>query len=168
MIIGLLGPSCSGKSYFLKRLKEDAQFHVPMSVVTRESRAEDSWHMRFVSLQEFDRMRDRNELYLVTEAFGNHYACIKSISHVENTAVIITKDNIPEIREIGGHVIRILPISLDKAIEKIIALERGNQEARISQIRKEFEEKTSDADATFRNSYHDGAFADFIKLLGTL
>ena len=170
MIIGLLGPSCSGKSFFLKSLKESARFFVPMSITTRPERKEDLWHLKHASKRIFEKMKKQRKLCFVTEAFHGSYACLKF--HQANnldTALIITRDNIPELKSISGIVVKIIPFDSRKAIEKIMLQNRGNREERVECLLLDISNKEDTlADVIFENHYDEESLRKFLALIQKL
>ncbi len=170
MIVGLLGSSCSGKSFFLKLLR-DAGFYVPMSVTTRPQREEEMWHLRNVEKREFEKLNAGGSLCFVTEAFGNLYACMEfSEGAVDgDVAIIITKGNIPELRKGGGRVVRILPSDPQMAMEKIQLLKRGDMERRRTELLADIAESDGGlVDRVFYNGYDAESCWRFLVLMDEL
>ncbi|MDP3883275.1 MAG: hypothetical protein Q8Q48_04445 [Candidatus Staskawiczbacteria bacterium] len=170
MIIGLLGPSCSGKSFLLKSLKELAEFFVPMSVTTRPQRKEELWHLKHVSKRAFEKMEKQGELCFVTDAFHGSYACLKfHQASSPDTALIITKGNIPELKSMGGIVVKIIPSDPQKAIEKINLQNRGNKKERIEALLLDLSNREDAlADVVFENCYDEESLRDFLDLIQKL
>lgn len=170
MIIGLLGPSCSGKSFFLKSLQELVGFCIPMSVTTRPQREEELWHLRHVSKRSFEVMKDQEKLCFITEAFRHSYACLR-FGHGSDadTALIITKGNIPELKGMGGAVVKIIPHDPEEAIKRITSQGRKNKEGRIQQLLLDFSSKEDTlADVIFENRYDEASLKDFLILIQKL
>lgn len=170
MIIGLLGPSCSGKSFFLNLLCSSG-FHVPMSVTTRPQREEDVWHLRYIDRSQFESLNERKGLCFVTEAFGHSYACIEFSEEVfrKDIAIIITKGNIPELSKRGGLVVQILPLNPQEAMRRIQLLGRGNQDQRIRELYSYFaDSKDVLADRIFYNDYTMESRQRFLDLVNEL
>lgn len=170
MIIGLLGPSCSGKSFFLKSLQALAGFSVPMSITTRPQRKEELWHLRHASKRLFEAMKDQGKLCFITEAFRNSYACLK-FEHGSgiDTALIITRGNIPELRSMGGVVVKIVPCDPEEAIRRIASQGRKNKEGRIQQLMLDLSSKEDAlADVIFENRYDESSLQDFLALIQKL
>lgn len=170
MIIGLLGPSCSGKSFFLKSLQALAGFSVPMSVTTRPQRKEELWHLRHVSKRSFEAMKIQGKLCFVTEAFRNSYACLR-FEHGSDTetALIITRDNIPELKSMGGVVVKIIPHDAEEAMRRIASQGRKNKEGRTQQLLLDLSSKEDTlADVIFENRYDDASLKDFLALIQRL
>lgn len=167
MIVGLLGSSCSGKSFFLNLL-HDLGYYVPLSVTTRPQRDEEIWHLQHIGKQKFEELNDKGKLCFVTEAFGNVYACMEFSEEAVNrdVAIIITKDNIPELRRKGGFVIRIAPSDVQEAARRIQFLKREGADRRIADL---FSTENSNlADVEFRNSYDQESCRRFVKLIDEL
>ncbi len=170
MIIGLLGPSCSGKSFFLKSLQELAGFSVPMSITTRSQRKEELWHLRHASKRLFEAMKDQGKLCFITEAFHNSYACLK-FEHGSgtDTALIITRGNTPELRSMGGVVVKIIPHDPEEAMRRIASQGRKNKERRIQQLLLDLSNKEDAlADVIFENRYDEASLQDFLALIQRL
>jgi guanylate kinase len=170
MIIGLLGPSCSGKSFFLKSLRALAGFSVPMSVTTRPQRKEEFWHLRHVSKRSFEAMKSQEKLCFITDAFHNSYACLKfEYGGGTDVALIITRDNIPELRGMGGVVVKIIPHDAEESIRRIASQGRKNKEGRIQQLRLDLSGKEDAlAEVIFENRYDEASLHDFLALIQTL
>jgi guanylate kinase len=170
MIIGLLGSSCSGKSFFISFLYSIG-FFVPMSVTTRPQREEEMWHLRHMDQQEFESLNKQGGLSFVTEAFGNSYACIEFSQEAvdRDVAIIITKGNIPELRKNGGLVIQILPSNPQETIDKIQLLNRGDKDRRIEELLADLaNSENSVADAVFYNDYTQESQNRFSALIDEL
>lgn len=135
MFVGLLGPSCAGKSFFLTQLNKTG-FHVPISITTRPGRDDETWHINAVHQQEFDRLRNDGRLCFVTGAFNHAYACLDFLPEHQrgDAAIIITEENVPELMQCGGIVIQLLPTDPAEAIKRIRLLDRGDPERRIQQL----------------------------------
>lgn len=170
MIIGLLGPSCSGKSFFLKSLQVLAGFSVPMSVTTRPQRKEEFWHLRHVSKRSFEVMNGQGKLCFVTEAFNNSYACLKfNLGSDTDTAIIITRGNIFELRSMGGIVMKIIPHDTEEAMRRIASQGRKNKERRVQQLLLDLSNKEdTSADVIFENRYDEASLQDFLALIQKL
>lgn len=102
MLIGLLGPSGSGKTFGLRILRENQNFSVPMSVTTRPRRIEDDWYIECVTLAQYCELVSSQSLMLMTEVFGEFYACKKFNPSAGDWAVIIARDQTNELRKLGG------------------------------------------------------------------
>jgi len=170
MIIGLFGPSCSGKSFFLKSLRALAGFSVPMSVTTRPQRKEDLWHLRHINKRSFELMKSQGKLCFITKAFHNSYACLKfNIGSYTDTAIIITRGNIPELKDMGGVVVKIVPNNPEEAMRRIASQGRKNKEGRIQELLLDFSHKEDfSADAIFENRYDKVSLHDFFALIQRL
>lgn len=170
MIIGLLGPSCSGKSFFLKSLQELVGFSIPMSVTTRPQRKEELWHLRHVSKRSFETMKGQGKLCFITEAFSYSYACLR-FDHGSDvdTALIITRGNIPELKGMGGVVVKIIPHDPEEAIKRITSQGRKNKERRVQELLLDLSDKEDAlADVIFENRYDEASFNDFLTLIQKL
>jgi guanylate kinase len=170
MIIGLLGPSCSGKSFFLKSLRELGNFFIPMSITTRPQREEELWHLKHVSRRAFEKMKEKGKLCFVAEAFHGSYACLKFRQASDlDTALIITRGNIPELKSMGGIVVKIIPSDSQKAIKKINLQNRGNKEKRIEALLLDLSTKEDAlANVIFENRYDEESFRNFLNLIQNL
>ncbi len=170
MIIGLLGPSCTGKSFFLKSIQKLAGFSIPMSVTTRLQRKEELWHLRHVSKRAFDVMKGQGKLCFITEAFHHSYACLR-FDHEsdEDTALIITSGNIPELKGMGGVVVKIIPHDPEEAIKRIASQDRKNKEGRVQELLLDLSSKEDTlADVIFANRYDEASLQDFLALIQSL
>lgn len=170
MIIGFLGPSCSGKSFFLKSLQELAGFSIPMSVTTRPQRKEELWHLRHVSKRAFDVMKGQGKLCFITEAFHHSYACLR-FDHGSDadTALIITRGNISELKSMGGVVVKIVPHDPEEAIKRIASQGRKNKERRVQELLLDLSDKDDlSADVIFENRYDEASLNDFLILIQKL
>lgn len=170
MIVGLLGSSCSGKSFFLKLLC-DAGFYIPMSVTTRPQREEEMWHLRNVEKREFEKLDAGGGLCFVTEAFGNSYACVEFSEETigRDVAIIITKGNVPELRKKGGRVVRIFPFDPQSAMERIQLLKRGDMDRRRTELLADLAESGDGlADRVFYNGYDKESCRRFLVLMDEL
>ncbi len=171
MVIGLLGPSCSGKSFFINLLQSTG-FFVPMSVTTRPQRNEEFWHLRHMDRQEFDTLDEKGGLCFVTEAFGNSYACIEFSEQkktYQDVAIIITKGNIPELKRSGGIVVQILPTDPQEAVDRINLLKRKDKDKRITELLSDIANSgNSAADRVFYNDYTEVSQNRFLALLEDL
>ncbi len=170
MIIGLLGPSCSGKSFFLKSIQELAGFSIPMSVTTRPQRKEEFWHLRHVSKRSFEAMKDQEKLCFITEAFRHSYACLRFDHECDvDTAIIITRGNIPELKGMGGVVVKIIPYDPEEAIKRIASQGRKNKERRAQELLLDLSDKEDTlADVIFENRYDEASLNDFLILIQKL
>lgn len=170
MIIGLLGPSCSGKSFFLKSLQELAGFSIPMSVTTRPQRKEELWHLRHVSKRFFEAMKGQGKLCFITEAFRHSYACLRFDRGSDaDTALIITRGNIPELKGMGGVVVKIIPYDPEEAIKRITSQGRKNKERRVQELLLDLSDKKDTlADVIFENRYDEASLRDFLSLIQKL
>ncbi len=77
LMLVLSSPSGAGKSTIARNLLEsDHDLSLSVSVTTRQRRGSeiDGVHYRFVSLREFERLRDDDELLEWAEVHGNFYA----------------------------------------------------------------------------------------------
>jgi guanylate kinase len=76
LMLVLSSPSGAGKSTIARNLLEsDGGFELSVSVTTRQRRASeiDGVHYHFVSLRDFERLRDTDELLESAEVHGNFY-----------------------------------------------------------------------------------------------
>ena len=82
LVFIISAPSGSGKSTLVKRLMEsDPQLVFSTSVTTRRPRTGevDGESYRFVSVEDFLRLRDSGELLEWAEVFGNYYGTARSV-----------------------------------------------------------------------------------------
>lgn len=166
MIIGLMGPSCSGKSFFFSLLQKKG-FIVPQSVTTRTQRKCEAWHLRSISKKDFVKLKESNCLSFVTQAFNNYYACVNFPDHSKNNIVmIITRENVVELRSKGGIIIYIKPWDIQYCIDLIRSQGRTDSDDRITELlfsSKKFEELKPDV--TFCNKYNRKSAKQFIELI---
>jgi guanylate kinase len=76
LLLILSSPSGAGKSTLTRLLKEnDEHIKLSVSATTRPRRPSevDNVHYRFVTLEQFTKLRDRGELLEWAEVHGNHY-----------------------------------------------------------------------------------------------
>lgn len=80
----LSSPSGAGKSTISRLLLKDGQLELSVSVTTRKKRSNEvnGLHYHFVSKEEFEHKRDRNEFIEWAEVHGNYYGTLRET--VEN------------------------------------------------------------------------------------
>jgi len=80
-LIVMSSPSGAGKSTISRLLRDDAdmQLALSVSVTTRQRRASevDGVHYHFISVKEFERRRDNDELIEWAEVHGNYYGTLR-------------------------------------------------------------------------------------------
>ncbi|WP_273717557.1 MULTISPECIES: guanylate kinase [Bartonella] len=81
----LSSPSGAGKSTISRLLLKDGHLELSVSVTTRKKRSSEvnGLHYHFISKEEFDHKRDRDEFIEWAEVHGNYYGTLRET--VENT-----------------------------------------------------------------------------------
>ncbi|RCL04031.1 MAG: guanylate kinase [Candidatus Tokpelaia sp. JSC189] len=83
LIIIISSPSGAGKSTLSRLLWEDENMNLVLSVsvTTRKRRASEveGVHYHFISMKEFERLRDSDELIEWAEVHGNYYATLRTV-----------------------------------------------------------------------------------------
>lgn len=167
MLIGLIGPSCCGKSFFLEALRRDLGFYIPIGITTRPARDKDDGYLKHISSDEFADMRGKNQLCFVANVFGNYYAYMAISDHGnKNIAIEIVRENISEFRSLGGCLGKVLPVNLERGLEKVYAGRTAGLQAREAEMRTEFSLRDDEVfDFVFRNNYSNGSLNDFLLLV---
>ena len=168
MILGLLGPSCCGKSHFLEVLNITEGYFIPRGVTTRDKRVTDNGDLLHVNVDQFKKLQKEGMLQLVADVFDNYYAYenFHNISDVNNIAVEIVRENISELKKIGGIVGKIMPMTLEIGISKISERRSQGILLREKDLRNEFLLPDNDLfDFIFFNEYTEKSVINFLKLL---
>lgn len=134
MRVGLMGASCSGKSFLLSLLRENG-FTSPQCVTTRESRGSDElWHLISIEKEHFHRLNDSKRLCFIAETFGNYYACVDFPYKDADVAVIVRPENVEELHSMRGLVIHVQPFDNGYCEQLIKAKSRNNYQMRVSEL----------------------------------
>ncbi|ENN93442.1 guanylate kinase [Bartonella bovis] len=83
----LSSPSGAGKSTLSRLMLKDEQLELSISVTTRQRRPSevDGIHYHFISKEEFEHMRDKDEFIEWAEVHGNYYGTLRK--NVENALI---------------------------------------------------------------------------------
>ncbi|AQX30437.1 guanylate kinase [Bartonella schoenbuchensis] len=83
----LSSPSGAGKSTLSRLMLKDAQLELSISVTTRQRRPSevDGLHYHFISKEEFEHKRDKDEFIEWAEVHGNYYGTLRK--NVENALI---------------------------------------------------------------------------------
>ncbi|MEL6093145.1 guanylate kinase [Bartonella schoenbuchensis] len=83
----LSSPSGAGKSTLSRLMLEDKQLELSISVTTRQRRPSevDGLHYHFISKEEFEHKRDKDEFIEWAEVHGNYYGTLRE--NVENALI---------------------------------------------------------------------------------
>lgn len=79
LLMILSSPSGAGKTTLSRLLLESGELHLSISVTTRERRPSEvnGVHYHFISVKEFERKRDNDELIEWAKVHGNYYGTLK-------------------------------------------------------------------------------------------
>lgn len=167
MLVGLVGPSCCGKSFLLEYLRRDLGFYIPLGITTRPARDRDDGYLKHIPVEEFVDMNSDNKLCFVANVFGNYYAYMSIMGHGDkNIAIEIVRENIPEFRSLGGYLVKVLPASLESGLKKVYAGRTAGLQLREAEMRTEFSLCDDEVfDFVFRNNYSNGSLNDFLLLI---
>lgn len=164
MLLGLLGPSCCGKSFYLKVLQENLDFYVPVGITTRPARIEENGKLEHIDELEFSERQRRNELCFIAEVSGYRYAYPIVDPNVRNIAIEIRRENIPELKAYYGFVMKIVPEKLEEGINRILLKRKQGTLERKEELIKEFETLENDSfDLIFRNNYDNESRLTFLN-----
>ncbi|EJF89830.1 guanylate kinase [Bartonella melophagi] len=83
----LSSPSGAGKSTLSRLMLKDEQLKLSISVTTRQKRPSevDGFHYHFISKEEFEHKRDKDEFIEWAEVHGNYYGTLRK--NVENALI---------------------------------------------------------------------------------
>lgn len=166
MIVGLVGPSCSGKSFLLGVLQSELGFTVPKGITTRSAREKDNGDLEHITRNEFQRRQCRGMLSMIAEVFGNSYAYPRLEINGLDIAIEIVKENIPELRLCRGIAVKVIPYNLDDGIGRIVQMRKDRTKERIAEFVTECLDTDSLCfDLVFRNKYNDESRLEFIGLI---
>lgn len=169
MIIGLIGPSCSGKSCLLKVLQDNLDFYIPIGITTRPERNEENGVLEHIANQEFIIRQQENKLCFVAESFGYYYAYPVFPSNKENIAIEIVRKNIPELKANKGYAIKIIPTDLNEGINRILAKRtHGTEERKLELVKEYYTAKNGIFDFVFMNNYDNESINLFLDLIKRL
>lgn len=169
MVIALLGPSCCGKSYFLRVLRDKLDVYVPIGITTRPERMRDNGELEHLSIDDFLARKKQGMLSFAAEVFGHHYAYPRLPVEKRLIAIEIVRENIPELRSLNGLAIKIMPPSLEIAIKKIEMARKLNIEKRKNDLMQEFRDHDANLfDHEFVNHYDDRSKDCFLDLIRSI
>lgn len=137
MLVVLLGPSCSGKSTFLKELVKDEGYHAVRTATTRPKRMrEDLSSYYFLKDQSFAEWEERGDLLCVETFRGWRYGVprdelVRSASKT-NRVVILTVGGVLELLArhadiITGDALSVLYLGVDGVTAEHRAYRRGDE-----------------------------------------
>jgi len=142
LIVGLFGPSCSGKSSFLRALQEKLDFYIPIGITTRPKRAEENGDLEHINDLEFIERAQKDSLCFIAKVSGYYYAYPIINPSIRNIAIEIRRENIPELKTYNGVVIKVIPCRLEEGIGRILSKRkqgtyngRGCQDTEIDKFR---------------------------------
>ena len=167
MVIALIGPSCSGKSFYLQLLNRCMSFVVPTGITTRAPRMKDNGVLRHVTEQEFGELSAAKRLCFVDEVFGHQYAYAYPLSTADaNVGIEIRRNNIAELRMMGGVLLKVIPDSLELGLERIRAGRAEPAAIRIQELESEFRLIDEPGfDGIFRNRFDPESADRFLDLV---
>ncbi len=169
MIIGLVGPSCSGKSFLLNILQSILGFTVPRGITTRPMREEENGNIEHVTREEFHSMQNNGKLFMIAEVFGNLYAypCFE----IDNSdiAIEIVRENIPELKYYNGIAIKVIPSNFDDGMNRIAQMRKIRMKERIAELVTDCRNNDcSHFNFVFHNKYNDESRLEFIELIKSI
>lgn len=169
MIVGLVGPSCSGKSFLLNVLQSVLGFTVPIGITTRPMREEDNGNLEHITREEFQGMQNNGMLSMIAEVFGNLYAYPRLEINNLDIAIEIVRENIPELRLYNGVAIKVIPFNLDDGINRIAQMRKIGAKERMTEFVTDWRnDDCSYFNFVFYNKYNDESKLEFIELIRSI
>jgi guanylate kinase len=169
MIVGLIGPSCSGKSFLLNILDVWMGFIVPKGITTRLPREHDNGNLEHVSRETFLQMKTNGKLSMIADVFGNMYAYLKFEIDDRDLGIEIMTENIPELKYYRGVAVKVIPYDLEEGIRRLTETRKAGIQERVAQYMVFCQEDNcSQFDFVFRNKYSDESRMEFIELIKTV
>lgn len=168
MLICLIGPSCCGKSHFLKTLQSKLNFNVPIGITTRPKREEDNGLLEHMSEEKFLKFKESGKICFIAEMFDHHYA-YRAFSKTGKFAIEVVRNNIEELKKIGGYAIKILPKNIEEGLKRIDLKRNHSVEERKQELQAEFYSTNNEMfDYVFRNGYDNESLKRFLNLVKNL
>lgn len=169
MIVGLVGPSCSGKSFLLNIFQSMLGFTVPRGITTRLMREEDNGNLEHVTRKEFQSMQNNGMLSMIAEVFGNLYAYPRLEINSSDIAIEIVRENIPELRHYNGIAIKVISFNLDDGMNRIAQMRKIGTKERMAEFVADCrDDDCSRFDFVFHNKYNDESKVEFIELIKSI
>lgn len=119
----IVGRSCTGKTTIVKELKKTVDFFEVHSFTTRPRRVNElnGGDHEFITLEEFNRLKNENKLIDVIEYNGNYYGLSEeSFDFTKNNIVVVEPSGIRNLKEKLATRFDIIAIELDAPDEVIL------------------------------------------------
>lgn len=171
MIVGIVGPSCSGKSFLLNTLQLILGFTVPRGITTRPIRERDNGNLEHVTIEEFHHMQNNGRLSMIAEVFGSLYAYPRLEINSSNSdiAIEIVRENIPELKCYKGIAIKIIPFNFDDGMNRIAQMRKIGMKERMDEFVTDYRDNDySHFNFVFHNKYNDESRLEFIELIKSI
>jgi len=169
MVIALLGPSCCGKSHLLRVLRDKLDAYVPIGITTRPKRLLENGELEHLSVDDFLARKKQGMLSFAAEVFGHHYAYPRLPVEKRLIAIEIVRENIPELRSLNGLAIKIMPPSLEIAVQRVEKSREFSAEDRKNDLMREFQDHDANLfDHEFVNHYDDRSADCFLDLIRSI
>jgi len=150
MIIAVASPSASGKTTLVTQALEKFNLHRLITTTTRKPRVgESDKDYHFVSVDEFNALKEANEFIEYNEVYGNLYGLTKTeiTSHIHETCIVILDvGGVDTIKTLFPDVVKtifIMPESVDDL--KMRLSERGDDTDEIGRRLAEIDREISEA-----------------------
>lgn len=172
----LTGPSAVGKSTLRNYYCNKKKAKKISALTTRLAREFEVEIHRTVNSKQFNKLLKNKKLCFISENFGFKYAYlikdIKSYSRRPKIIELDSKTAVNEQKKLKTCIIRILPVSKEEAIKKLL-LKRNNIKSRLKdldeQLSSEFIlERQKAGDYLFINQYNQKSLNDFCELINRL
>ncbi|MDD3821736.1 MAG: guanylate kinase [Bacilli bacterium] len=114
ILLIIMGRSCTGKTTLVKSLKDD--FHEALSFTTRAIRTGETngADYNFISIERFNEMKNRGELFEYIEYNGNYYGLnADSFDFGRDNIVIVEPDGAKQLKQALSDRFNILTIQLE-------------------------------------------------------
>jgi len=165
-MVGLFGPSCSGKSSFLRALQEKLDFYIPVGITTRPKRAEENGDLEHINDLEFIERAQKDSLCFMAKVSGYYYAYPIINPSIRNIAIEIRRENIPELKTYNGVVIKVIPCKLEEEIGRILSKRKQGTRERMEELILEYNTSENDPfDLVFNNNYDDQSISMFLGIV---
>ena len=169
MIVGLIGPSCSGKSFLLNILEVWLGFIVPNGITTRPPRDHDNGDLEHVTRETFLKLQTGGKLSMIAEVFGNWYAYQRLEINDRDLGIEIVTENIPELKHYRGVAVKVIPYNLEDGIRKLTETRKEGLHERVAQyVAFCRDDDRSQFDFVFRNKYNEESRLEFIELIKSI